>query len=190
MKILIINGHEYWESAKGSLNKSLFDAANSQALEMGFEVETTVIDDGYEIATEVDKISRADFVIYITPVYWFSITAKFKEYQDKVFTGGKGRTYRDDGRSSGGPYGSGGLLKGKKYMLVTTWNAPFEAFETGSNSIVAGLSVDDVFRHFHLANAFVGMEAMQSFHLYNVKKNPNLSESIVDFKAHLSNVLS
>lgn len=190
MNILIINGHEYWESAKGTLNWSIFEATKSRVLELGHQVETSVIDQGYDIASEVDKICWADLVIYITPVYWFSITAKFKEYQDRVFTGGKGRTYRDDGRSTGGAYGSGGLLKGKKYMLVTTWNAPEEAFELGSNSILAGLSVDDIFRHFHIANSFVGMEALDGFNFFNVKKNPDLSSSIEKFKEYLTSLIS
>ncbi len=54
----------------------------------GYEVKTTIVESGYEIAEELDKYKWADAVFVQTPVYWMSVPYLFKKYMDEVFTSG------------------------------------------------------------------------------------------------------
>jgi modulator of drug activity B len=191
MNVLIINGHQYWESSKGELNKSLVELAKKVLTQKGHSVKTTCVDDGYDPKEEVGKLMWADFIIFQTPVYWFSIPGGFKTYIDEVYTAGYRVMFTDDGRTSSDPdkkYGSGGLMQDRKYMLSTTWNAPLEAFED-ENQIFEGRDVDDVFFYFHKAQQFVGMEHVPAFSCFDVLKNPNMEVDFQRYEDHLNTYL-
>jgi len=188
--VFIINGHQYWEISKGELNKSLVTLAKDVLVQNGFSVITTHIDDDYDVEQEINKIMWADFIIFQTPIYWFSIPWGFKKYIDEVYMAGRGKIFNDDGRTRSDPnkkYGSGGLMQGKKYMLSTTWNAPLEAFED-KDQIFEGNDVDEVFFYFHKAQQFVGMDHMPAFACYDVLKTPNIEEAFTRYKSHLEKV--
>ena len=186
--ILLVNGHQYWDSSPGKLNKSLIKLAGKILTQKGYSVQTTHVDDPYVPKDEVEKFMWADFIIFQTPIYWFSIPGGFKRYIDEVYTAGYGVMFKDDGRTRSDPdrkYGSGGLMQGKKYMLSTTWNAPLEAFED-KNQIFEGKDVDDVFFYFHKAQQFVGMEHMPAFACYDVLKNSNIEADFRRYEEHLN----
>ena len=75
----------------------------------------------------------------------------FKKYIDEVFTAGLGgKLAHHDGRVIDDPsqrYGSGGVEKGKKFMLSVTLNAPKYAFDT--NEFFEGKGVDGLFMWLH-----------------------------------------
>ena len=77
-------------------------------------------------------------------------------------------------------------MQNKSYMLITTWNAPDEAFNNESQFLFEGGSVDDVFISFHAMQKFVGMNKMPSFSLFDVKKRPDIKQFLSDFGTHLS----
>ncbi|SEJ36841.1 Flavodoxin-like fold [Azotobacter beijerinckii] len=82
------------------------------------------------------QILWADALIYQMPGWWMGAPWTVKKYLDEVFTAGHGSLYANDGRSRQGPnrhYGSGGLLKGRRYLLSLTWNAPQERFPAPSS---------------------------------------------------------
>ena len=83
--IFLINGHQYWEISKGELNKSLVEFAKKVLTQKGYSVKTTHVDDVYDPKEEVEKFMWADFIIFQTPVYWFSIPGRFKSYIDEVY---------------------------------------------------------------------------------------------------------
>ncbi len=124
-KILLINGHQKIGGKGGRLNESLTGAASAYFKKRGCDVKTTIVDNGYSVPGELEKIAWADAVIFFTPVYWMSIPWAFKKYIDEVYMAGYGKIFAGDGRTESAPeknYGTGGLLK-SRYMLVTTWNA-------------------------------------------------------------------
>ncbi|MBN2745858.1 MAG: NAD(P)H-dependent oxidoreductase [Bacteroidales bacterium] len=185
-KILIINGHEFWPSSPGILNSTLAKTAFDFFKEIDFEVKSTVINEGFNPEEEVEKYIWANVIIYISPVYWFDIPAGFKNYIEKVFSGGKGQLFTDDGRSGGGKYGTGGLLEAKKYMFITTWNAPEEAFNNATSSFIfENKSVDDVFLGFHAAQKFIGLKKMPGIHFFDVKRRPEIDKFKRDLIQHL-----
>ncbi|PVD53684.1 NADPH quinone reductase MdaB [Terrimonas sp.] len=194
-KVFIINGGQHFAHSGGKFNETLvkWDKDFFTALN-GFEIKTSNINDPYHPDEEVQKFVWADVIVYHTPVWWFGLPHKFKEYLDRVFTAGHRRgIYYSDGRKRENPainYGTGGSMHGKSYMLTTTWNAPATAF-TLPGEFFCETSVDDgVMFGFHHMNAFTGMEKIESFHFHDLEKNAT-PERIALYKkqysAHLHN---
>lgn len=185
MNILLVNGHEYWESSPGQLNTTLSSESARWFEKQNHNVKITIVDHEYDLEEEVQKILWADVILYFSPVYWMSITAKLKSYFDHVYAQGRGRFFQNDGRDTGGQYGTAGLMKHKKYMLITTWNAPKEAFGNDTQFLFEGKTVDDVFLNFHAMQKFIGMQKLKSFSLFDVKQKPNIDQFLIDYQNHL-----
>ena len=150
----------------------------------------THIDEGYDVAEEVQKFLWADVIIYQMPGWWMGEPWIVKKYIDEVFTIGHGRLYASDGRSrrdAAKKYGSGGLLQGRKHMLSLTWNAPLEAF-IEPDQFFNGTGVDNVYMHFHRANEFLGTEALPTFLCNDVIKAPDVPKYTAAYQAHLQQV--
>ncbi|WP_028297438.1 NAD(P)H-dependent oxidoreductase [Olivibacter sitiensis] len=185
-KIFVINGGQHFAHSGGKFNKTLTELDISfYTKENGFELEVTDINEPYDLDQEVQKFVWADVVAYHTPVWWFGLPYKLKEYIDLVFTAGHRKgIYRSDGRKTDNPainYGTGGMLHGRKYMLSTTWNAPETAF-TLPGEFFHQTSVDDgPLFGFHRMNAFTGMEPLPSIHFHDLEKNVT-EEQITDYK--------
>tara|TARA_R110002020_G_scaffold398057_2_gene608135 strand:- start:78993 stop:79637 length:645 start_codon:yes stop_codon:yes gene_type:complete len=190
-KIFIINGGHPFAHSGGRFNETLFNTtiAHFQSLE-GYAVKSTQVGDNYDSKAEVEKFKWADLIIYHTPIWWFQLPFGFKKYIDEVFTDGhQNGIYHSDGRSSRNPainYGTGGLLKGKKYILTTSWNAPKEAF-TLEGEFFNETSVDDgVMFGFHRMNAFTGLERLATHHFHDMEKNAVVEKELKDYRDFLS----
>ncbi|MGG3622343.1 NAD(P)H-dependent oxidoreductase [Bacillus gobiensis] len=180
--ILLINGHEvYPPQAKGTLNQTIFSRI-AERLEDAYSIQTTVIQDGYDVSEEQKKFEWADAVIFQTPIYWFSIPGSFKTYIDQVYQYGVFFTGSDE-------YGQGGLFTEKKYMLSLTWNSPDEAF-LDENSFFEGKNVDEALFHFHKTQAYVGMKPLKTFSLHDVISNPAIDQYLQALDHHLGEVFS
>ena len=180
--ILVINGHEYYDFAKGQLNKTLYKDIVSTLSEK-FEVKTTIIEEGYDIKEEQEKFKWADTVIFQTPIYWFSLPAAFKKYIDQVYEYGVffGPAINQ--------YGDGGLMKGKKYMFSTTWNAPESAFNNkDADSFLKGADIEEAIRHLHNMQAYVNMVPFKTFGAHDVVANPDIEKYRNDLQKHLKEV--
>lgn len=197
-KIFVINGGQHFAHSGGKFNHTLvqWDTAFFTS-ENGFELKVTDINQPYDLNEEVAKFVWADVVIYHTPVWWFGLPFKFKEYLDRVFTvGHRNGIYYSDGRKRDNPainYGTGGSMHGKHYMLTTTWNAPETAF-TLPGEFFKETSVDDgVMFGFHRMNAFTGMAPLTSFHFHDLEKNATADRIEIyaqQYAAHLQLLFS
>lgn len=191
-KILLINAMKEFAHSQGRLNTTLHQFAKDFLEKRGYEVQETIIDNGYQIETEIDKIKWADLVIYQMPAWWMGEPWIMKKWMDDVFTAGHGVLYSSDGRTRSDDskkYGSGGLLQGKRYMLSVTWNAPLEAF-TDKEQFFHGMGVDCVYLPFHKANQFIGMTPEDTFICNDVMKEPNVEQYLKDYAIHLEAVLA
>lgn len=194
-QVLIINAGQKFAHSGGKYNQTVTD--NSIAFFEKFddvEVQLTNIETGYDIEEEVKKFVSADFILYHTPMWWFQLPHGFKKYIDEVFTAGhKKGIYLSDGRSSQHPninYGTGGMLKGRKYMVTSSWNAPKTAF-TLPGEFFNETSVDEgPLFGFHRMNAFAALEKMESFHFHDVEKNADISRDMIAYKEHLEKVFT
>ncbi len=190
MNILLLNGGKAFGHSKGQLNHTLHTTAYETLTQLGHHIQETVIDDGYDIHAEIEKILWADVVIWQMPGWWMGEPWTVKKYMDEVFTTGHGKLYASDGRHRINPtknYGKGGLLQNKQYMLSLTWNAPIEAFNE-PNEFFEGVGVDGVYLHFHKANEFLGMTRLPTFIVNDVIKAPDVPRFIEQYQTHLKTV--
>lgn len=192
-KIFVVNGGQHFAHSGGKFNHTLTTWDETFFTpENGFELKITDINQPYSSQEEVEKFVWADVVIYHTPVWWFGLPFKFKQYLDTVFTTGhRNGIYYSDGRKSENPdinYGTGGQLHGRNYMLTTTWNAPETAF-THPGEFFNQISVDDgVMFGFHRMNAFTGMTKIDGFHFHDLEKNATLERINKYREAYLSHL--
>ncbi len=183
-KVLILNGHQYYDVvAKGELTQKFIDKANDFFSKNGFEVKNTDIENGYNIEEEAEKLVWADYVILQYPVYWMGLPWITKKYFDEVLT--QGKHYINDGRSredSSKTYGSGGLLKNKKYMLSLTYNCPTSEFNT-KDGFFDGLSVDEAHIAVHKIFQFCGLRALKTYSVHDIFKGDlNIESELAKFE--------
>ncbi|MFD1178371.1 NAD(P)H-dependent oxidoreductase [Paenibacillus puldeungensis] len=179
--ILIINGHQKYDSSEGRLNQTLMDTMVGFLSEKN-QVKTSILQQGYNVAEEQQKFIWADMVIYQTPIYWFSVPGLLKTYMDQVYAYGLFFKGSDQ-------YGKGGLLTGKKYMFSVTWNAPEKAFNDRAQ-FFRGADLEEAIRHLHRAQEFIGLQPVKSFACYDVVKNPQIDTFTSALIAHLEEVVN
>ncbi|XDZ52139.1 NAD(P)H-dependent oxidoreductase [Neisseriaceae bacterium CLB008] len=192
MKILLINGAQSLFGEGGTLNNRLHQVAVTHLREAGHEVQETHIEQGYDMAQEVDKILWAEAIVFQMAGWWMGLPWKVKQYIDEVYSIGHGQIYASDGRSHLDPninYGTGGLLQGRRYMISTTWNAPLHAFNA-PDEFFEGRGVDEVYFAFHKAQQFVGLQALPTFMLNDVVKNTQSEDFSTAYRQHLSRVFA
>ena len=187
--IFIINGHEAYPFSEGKLNESMVEKAKSILLDKGYAIQMTTMKDDYDIDAEIEKHKWADVVFLQSPVNWMGVSWSFKRYMDYVYSAGMmGYMCDGDGRTRSDltkQYGTGGVLKGKKYMLSLTLNAPKESFNDSNQWFFGGKGVDDLFWPMHLNFKFFGMQPLETFCCYDVMKNPQIENDFIRFEAHL-----
>ena len=187
-KVLILNGHQYYDVvAKGELTQHYIDTANDFFLKNGFEVKHTHIEKGYNVEDECQKFEWADYVLFQYPVYWMGVPWITKKYFDETFT--QGRHYTSDGRSRSDEsktYGTGGLLKGKKYMLSVTYNCPTSEFDN-PKGFFDGLSLDQAHIATHKTFQFCGLEPLKTYSVHDIFKGDlDLKKELEKFEAVLT----
>lgn len=172
-KVFIINGGQEFDESKGLFNQLLTEWTGNFLKENDIEVRITHTESDYDSQQEVENFTWADVIVVHTPIWWFQLPYKLKQYIDLVFQNGRGTIYKSDGRTRTHPeinYGTGGLLTGKKYMITTSWNAPEGAF-TLKDELMSQTSVDDgVLFGVHIAMKFVGLKKLDGFHFYDIVK--------------------
>lgn len=138
MKKLIVYAHQHQES----FNHAILDQVESTLKAKGHEVivrdlyklnfqpvltpeDTDSMKSGNipgDIKTEQDFITESDVIIFIYPIWWSNMPAILKGYFDRVFSFGFAYTM--------GEQGAVPLLKGKKGMVINTYGAPEEHYES------------------------------------------------------------
>ncbi|EJR82275.1 MULTISPECIES: NAD(P)H-dependent oxidoreductase [Bacillus] len=166
MNILIINGYQKHDFSKGDLNFSLVNVyLNHLRSKHNIQLSSVM---NYNVMEERNKFLWADLIIYQFPIYWFSVPGKLKLYMDEVFEYNQFYSFAEK-------YGAGGLMKGKSYILSTTWNAPKHAFKT-EGEFFGNKDVDDVLLPIHKTMQFCGFTKRKSISFHNVVKDPQYKE--------------
>ncbi|BCO18672.1 MULTISPECIES: NAD(P)H-dependent oxidoreductase [unclassified Alteromonas] len=189
--VLIINAHQYYPFSEGRLNSSLVDQATSLLTQKGYDTRHVNMLDEVDVQQQLELHQWADIILLQSPINWMGVPWSFKKYMDEVYTAGMGGALcNGDGRSADEPkkgYGTGGTLKGKKYMMSVTFNAPEESFNDDSEYLFQGKSVDDLLFPMHANFRFFGMEALPTFAAFDVMKNADVENDFKRFEAHIKN---
>lgn len=194
--VLIINAHlTYPGMSTGMLNRSFADTAKKFFESQGYRVLETKIEAGYNPEEEVEKHLQADIVILQTPVNWISTPWIYKKYVDEVFTSGlkSQKLLAGDGRVAGDPtrqYGTGGKMKGKKFMICATWNAAEKDFNDPSQYLYQGKGPADVFYNVTTNYRFSGYEILPGYNCFDVFHNKHIKEDLANYPVHLKKVLA
>lgn len=192
MNVLLINAHHAYPGwSEGGLNAAVHAVAKGFFTGRGDEVVETIVDAGYDVAEEEAKHLAADLVILQTPANWFSAPWTWKKYVDEVFnyTLGTQRMLTGDGRTRSDlsiPYGSGGLMKGRRFLVSSTWNAPAAAFDNPDNPVFRGRSLADALSDITATYRFCGYEILPEFAILDVFKNPQIEADLQRYVEHLA----
>lgn len=167
----------------GTLSKAYADKATEILRAAGWNVMVSHPDSYWVLTDEIEKVSKADFILAQIPIWWMGAPWSYKRWFDLVFMN---TPFGSDGRSHTNPavnYGRGGKLKGF-YMLSTTWNAPLNAF-VDPKEFFEGKGVDAVLYPLHKAYQFVGFKPLETFMANDVLKNPTFDEDMARFEKAL-----
>ncbi|MHA6882150.1 NAD(P)H-dependent oxidoreductase [Ralstonia pseudosolanacearum] len=69
-KAFIINAHLKYPFSAGRLNTSLIERAAAHFKAKGYEVMTTIAEDGYDVAAELEKFKSANVFLLQMPLNW------------------------------------------------------------------------------------------------------------------------
>lgn len=189
--VLIINGHQrYDDVAEGKLTQALIDTQKVFFSKNGFDVKESIVESDYDIKEEVEKFVWADYIVLQHPVYWMGVPWITKKYIDQVFSAGDHNgLYINDGRSRSDVskrYGSGGLMKGTKYMISLTYNCPASEF-SAQDGFFDGLSLDEANIATHKTFQFCGAEPLETYAVHDIFKGDlNLEKEIEKLNGLLS----
>lgn len=116
MRVLVVSGHP-------DLNRS---RVNAEFLEQLSESSVTIhrLSENhrhyeFDIAREQDLLRKHDRIVFLFPLYWYSVPALMKKWLDDVFL-------------PGFAYARGGdKLADKEFLVVTAVGAPAEGYRAG-----------------------------------------------------------
>ncbi len=132
-----------------------------------------------DIQIEIEKVQKADLLIFCFPMYWTSVPAILKGWIDRVFVSGifyGGKRF----------YNHGGML-GKKAMLSFTLGGRDHMF--GQNAIHG--AIDDLLLPIQRGTlAYVGFEVLPPFIAYHVPyiTDEARQQLLQQYQQHLQNL--
>lgn len=180
MNILLINGYERHIDSNGRLNQKLYNNFLNQ-VRTNNDIRVSSVTE-YNRIDEINKFFWADLIFIQFPIYWFEVPGALKKYLDDIFVFNEFYTFS-------GQYGAGGLMKNKKYLISTTWNAPKQAFND-KNEFFEGHTVDDVLFPIYCAFKYIGMVPLtdkpKSLSFHDVIKNPDIPNYIKEMNQFIS----
>jgi NAD(P)H dehydrogenase (quinone) len=147
------------------------------ALEQRFSYEAGTI--AADIAGEIEKVKKADLIVFSFPLYWFSVPAILKGWIDRVLISGVcygGLRFYDNGG-----------LKGKQAMLAFTLGGREHMFGPGAIHGELDVMLRPVLRG---TLAYVGLDVLPFFAAYHIPYlKPEAREQIMqDYRAHLASI--
>lgn len=180
MKLLSICAAQTEPHAQGRFNNGLTDAVEA-AFSGKLQLRGTRIEAGYDVPEERDKFFWADVVLVQFPVFWFGPPSSLQRYMEQVFERGRFFVRAE-------PYGTGGQLAGRHYLLSSTWNAPRAAFDD-PRQFMDGRSPDGILSGIHKALQYIGLAPLESFQVFDVIRSPDFERARKDLLTHLERVL-
>jgi NAD(P)H dehydrogenase (quinone) len=135
-----------------------------------------------DIVAEIEKIQQANLILFIFPIWWFSVPAILKGWFDRVLA--MGVTW------DGGRIYENGLLRGKQAMLIASAGGPPEYYKKEGKHKA---SVNEVLHPInHGTLAFCGLNVHEPFVALNVlgTTTEGLDQKLEELKYRLENMLA
>lgn len=163
------------------INSNIFEPLAEQR--NSFKSDSLPID----VKREIDRLERADLVVFQFPIWWHSVPAMLKGWMDRVFI-------------SGGLYTSKmrydkGYFRGRRAICSVTSGAPEVSFTPGGR---AG-EVDQILWSFHYSLYYMGFDVLSPYLTHGVQGHgfsysddnafeDNMKRSILGWKDRLGNL--
>lgn len=135
-----------------------------------------------DILSEIKKVQTADLVIFVAPIWWFSVPAILKGWFDRVLAMGVAW--------DGGKIYENGLLRGKQAMLVVAGGGPNEYYQENGRHRANPIQILHPINHGTLA--FCGMDVHEPFVALNDLglDNQGRTQMLTDLQYRLQNITS
>ena len=111
-----------------------------------------------DILGEIQKIKEAELVIFVSPIWWFSVPAILKGWFDRVLA--MGVTW------DGGKIYEKGLMRGKQAMLIAAGGGPSEYYQENGKHKATAKQILHPINHGTLA--FCGFDVHEPYVALNV----------------------
>ena len=111
-----------------------------------------------DISAEIQKVRAADILLFVTPIWWFSVPAIMKGWFDRVLAMGVAW--------NGGKIYEQGLMRGKQAMMITGAGGPGEYYQENGRHKTTPIQMLHPINHGTLA--FCGMNVHEPFVALNV----------------------
>jgi NAD(P)H dehydrogenase (quinone) len=111
-----------------------------------------------DITSEIQKIKAAELIVFVTPIWWFSVPAILKGWFDRVLAMGVAW--------DGGKIYENGLLRGKQAIVIGCGGGPEAYYKTDGKHKASADQILHPINHGTLA--FCGLNVHQSFMALNV----------------------
>jgi NAD(P)H dehydrogenase (quinone) len=135
-----------------------------------------------DISSEIEKITKANLIIFVFPIWWFSVPAILKGWFDRVLAMGvawdSGRIYEN------------GLLRGKQAMLVASAGGPTDYYKKEGRHRA---SVNDILHPVnHGTLAFCGFNVHEPFVAMNVLGSDQtaLAHTLAELQYRIENMVT
>lgn len=187
MTTLIINGHYLKERGhKATLHRNIVETSKEVLLEKEHLIMQTSIEDGYDIAEEVSKWTKADFIQFHFPIYWYSLPVKTKEYITRVITGGHKK--HEENCECRSFYCIHTAPAKRHCLMIKTWNTSRDAFMR-PEQMVDGKSLADFVRPLNDAFHQAGIETFPCFDFFDISKKKSIRKELKTYKEYLNQIL-
>lgn len=127
----------------------MFEQKHAANLDMAFSPD---------ILGEIQKLRGADLVLFVTPIWWFSVPAIMKGWFDRVLAMGVAW--------DGGKIYENGLMRGKQAMLIASAGGPAEYYHENGRHRANPVQILHPINHGTLA--FCGFDVHEPFVSLNV----------------------
>jgi NAD(P)H dehydrogenase (quinone) len=111
-----------------------------------------------DISGEIQKMQTAELIIFVCPIWWFSVPAILKGWFDRVLAMGVAW--------DGGKIYENGLLSGKQAMVIAAGGGPIEYYKTDGKHKATPAQILHPINHGTLA--FCGLNVHEPFVALNV----------------------
>lgn len=111
-----------------------------------------------DIVAEIDRVKQADLILFVTPIWWFSVPAILKGWFDRVFA--MGVTW------DGGKIYENGLMRGKQAMIIGSAGGPSQYYQREGRHKATVVDILHPINHGTLA--FCGFDVHEPFVVLDV----------------------
>jgi NAD(P)H dehydrogenase (quinone) len=135
-----------------------------------------------DVVGEIQKMQTAELLLFVTPIWWFSVPAIMKGWFDRVLAMGVAW--------DGGKIYENGLLRGKQAMVIAAAGGPAEYYKLDGRHHGTPIQILHPINHGTLA--FCGMDVHEPYVALNVLglDSAGREKALKDLQFRLENMLT